>query len=141
MKIINVILDKFVKWIDSMAPASNLSNYPVSSATTTKFVRPINPDETPDIFVGKIIDDGSVKCEVVAHHNKNNMHIKILEINRDRMGTYLDTGKIYPIYKHSGWNDKEIQVWEIASKHMKRDSSQVILQWEDEIGWTWDLDM
>ena len=44
--------------------------------------------DAPNIFVGKIINDGSIKCEVVAHHNKNNMHVKILEIKWDRLGTY-----------------------------------------------------
>jgi hypothetical protein len=131
------IFDTIVKWLDSMIPASS-NPTPIGP---TKFVRPTNPDKTPDIFVGKIIDDGSIKCEVVAHHNKNNMHVKILEIKWDRLGTYLDAGKIYPVFKHRGWDNMGLQVWEISPKRMKRSTSQVILQWENGIGWTWDLDM
>lgn len=96
--------------------------------------------ESPNLFIGKILQDGILKCEVVDVHNTN-IHVKILEIYWERMSTYLDVGKIYPVFKHSGWNDQKIQVWEIAPKHMKRDTSQVILQWEEQLGWVWDLDM
>lgn len=94
---------------------------------------------TPNLYIGKIIEDSSIKCEVVDVHH-NNIHVKILDIYWDRMGTYLDVGKVYPVFKHSGWDDKTIQVWEIAPKHMKRSTSQVIFQWEEGLGWTWDLD-
>jgi hypothetical protein len=94
---------------------------------------------TPNLYVGKIIEDSSIKCEVVQVHH-NNIHVKILDIYWERMGTYLDVGKTYPVFQHSGWDGTKIQVWEIAPKHMKRSTSQVILQWEEELGWTWDLD-
>lgn len=98
--------------------------------------------DVPNIFVGKIIEDNIIKCEVVAHHNKNNMHVKILEIYWDRMGTYLDVGKVYPVYIHSNkYLGAGMQIWEISPKHMKRSTSQVLLAWEKEIGWCWDLDM
>jgi len=94
---------------------------------------------SPNLYIGKIMDDGTIKCEVVDVH-KTNIHVKVLEIRWERLGTYLDVGKTYPVFKHSGWDDKTIQVWEISPKHMKRDTSQVILQWEEGLGWTWDLD-
>lgn len=133
----------FFKWIDDirgfweyvcygqfgeMVPPS--PNYP-----------PARDRQTPNLYVGKIIDDDIIKCEVVDVH-KTNIHVKILEIKWERMGTYLDVGKVYPVFKHSGWNsDETFQVWEISSKHMKRDTSQVIFQWEKGLGWCWDLDM
>ncbi len=97
--------------------------------------------DVPNIFVGKIMDDGNIKCEVVAHNNKNNMHVKILEIKWERLGTYFDVGKIYPVFMHSnGILGEGMQIWEISSKRMKRDTSQVLLCWEKDIGWSWDLD-
>jgi hypothetical protein len=99
----------------------------------------IEPSST-NLFVGKIIDDGSLKCEVVAHHNNNNnMHIKILKIEWAPLGSYLDVGKVYPVYKHSNKYNDTNQVWEIASKHMKRDTSQVLL-WFSSGSWSWDID-
>lgn len=93
---------------------------------------------TPNLYVGKIMEDGAIKCEVIEVH-KTNIHVKILEIKWDRLGTYLDVGKTYPVFKHRGWGNG-LEVWEIAPKHMKRSTSQVILQWEEGIGWVWDLD-
>ena len=88
-----------------------------------------------------MMDDGNIKCEVVAHNNKNNMHVKILEIKWERLETYLDVGKTYPVFMHSnGILGEGMQIWEISPKRMKRDSSQVLLCWEKDIGWSWDLD-
>ena len=95
--------------------------------------------DAPNLFIGKIIDDGAIKCEVVDLHHTN-MHVKILEIKWDRITTYLDLDKVYPVFKHSGWGEN-MQVWEISGKRMKRSTSQLILQWEKGVGWMWDLDM
>lgn|SRR5574337_144126 len=93
-----------------------------------------------NLYIGKTIDDGTIKCEVVDVH-KTNIHVKVLEINWERLGTYLDVGKTYPVFKHSNMlSDDKMQVWEISPKHMKRDTSQVLLYWEKDIGWSWDLD-
>lgn len=98
-------------------------------------------EEHTNLYIGKVLDDGSIKCEVVDVHDTN-IHVKILQIYWDRMGTYLDAGRIYPVYKHRGGiiPDDKMQIWEISSKHMKRSTSQVLLCWEKGIGWTWDLD-
>jgi hypothetical protein len=103
--------------------------------------RPKREDEdAPNLFIGKIIDDGTIKCEVVDVHNTN-MHVKILEINWPALGTYLDLGKVYPVYMHrSSFQREQMQMWEISPKRMKRDTSQVLLMWEKGIGWSWDLD-
>lgn len=136
----------FFKWIDNIRGLWEYVCYGQfgeevpDKVSVVTLPRPKEDKLTPNLFIGKIIDDNSIKCEVVDIHNTN-IHIKILEIKWDRMGTYLDVGEVYPVFKHSGWNDKTIQVWEIAPKHMKRSSSQVIFQWEEGIGWTWDLDM
>jgi hypothetical protein len=94
--------------------------------------------ETSNLYIGKIMKDNIIKCEVLEVHNTN-IHVKILEIYWDRMGTYLDVGKDYPVYKHSSSSDTW-QTWEIAPKHMKRSTSQVLLYWEKGVGWSWDLD-
>lgn len=105
--------------------------------------RPVKKDkDAPNLFVGKIMDDDNIKCEVVDVHNTN-IHVKILEIKWVRLGTYLDVGKVYPVFMHSNkeFFGDDMQIWEIAPKHMKRDTSQVLLVWEKDLGWTWDLDM
>ena len=91
----------------------------------------------PNLFIGKILNDRMLKCEVLDF-NGTNISIKVLEIHWDRLGTYLDIGKQYSLFKHEGYNS--IQVWEIPYQQMKRRASQVILQWEKDIGWMWDLD-
>lgn len=131
------LIERFLEWL-GLANNEDTSDFKSFVEESPKL--PGNDKESTNIFVGKIIDDGSVKCEVVAHHNKNNMHVKILEIKWPRIGTYLDIGKIYPVFKHSGWG-KDLEVWEISGKRMKRSTSQLILQWEKGRGWTWDLDM
>lgn len=111
----------------------------LKSKTVPKIISDPKDKASPNLYVGKIIEDSSIKCEVMEVHNTN-IHIKILDIYWNRMGSYLDVGKIYPVFKHSGWNDKKIQVWEISPKRMKDSTSQVIFQWEENIGWCWDLD-
>src|SRR5574337_467533 len=39
-----------------------------------------------NLYIGKTIDDGTIKCEVVDVH-KTNIHVKVLEINWERLGT------------------------------------------------------
>jgi hypothetical protein len=135
MSIIDNFVDAFCKLVssDKQIPQKPKIHWQAYYAVDSK-------DMTdPNLYVGKILNDSILKCEVVDVH-KTNIHVKILEIHWDRMGTYLDVGNIYPVFKHSGWNEDNIQVWEISSKRMKRSSSQVILQWEKGSGWTWDLD-
>lgn len=105
-------------------------------------LRPIKREKmdknAPNLYIGKIIDDGNVKCEVVSCE-ENDFRIKILEINWDCLGTYMDLGTVYPLL--SCYNSKGMQVWEVDPEQMKRDTSQVLLAWEEQLGWTWDLDM
>lgn len=101
-----------------------------------------NADDLKDtnLFVGKIINDRNVICEVIEVH-KTNIKVKILQINWEHLSSYLDVNKVYPVYKHKSIiSDDTMQIWEIAPKHMKRDSSQVLLYWERNIGWSWDID-
>lgn len=139
MKILNSLLNKVFDAIDKWAPTSEAPKFNVAEVLPK---RPKKEDlDVPNLFIGKIIHDGSVKCEVVDVHDTN-IHIKILEINWARLGTYLDVGKVYPVYKHRAGlpMDDKMQVWEISPKHMKRSTSQVLLYWDKEIGWSWDLD-
>lgn len=108
-------------------------------------LRPIKREkadkDAPNWYVGKIIDDGNVKCEVVACEGED-FRIKILQINWERLGTYMDLGQTYPLLlcyenKRPG---SGMQTWEVDPDYMKRETSQVILQWEEQLGWTWDLD-
>jgi hypothetical protein len=114
---------------------------PPSTSASAQKVHVKTDKEAPNLFVGKIIDDGGITCQVVAHNNPSNMHVVFSEISWDRLGTYLDVGKVYPVYKHSSkYLGDKMQIWEISPKRMKRDTSQVLLAWEKDIGWTWDID-
>ena len=105
-------------------------------------LRPIKREKAdkdiPNLYIGKVIDDGNMKCEVIAFE-KDDFRIKILEINWGRLGTYMDLGTVYPL--RLCYSGRGIQTWEVDPENMKRDTSQVILQWEEQLGWTWDLDM
>ena len=138
----------FFKWIDDVRALwwyvsegqFGALGEPTMEQKISKHVREPQDKISSNLYVGKIIEDSILKCEVMEIHNTN-IHVKILDIYWPRMGTYLDVGTVYPVFKHSGWNDESIQVWKIAPKHMKRSTSQVIFQWEDQVGWCWDLDM
>lgn len=120
---------------------SKIKDWFKDEVTSPKPPKPRPDKDAINLFVGKIMEDSSIKCEVIAVH-KTNIHVKILEIYWERLGTYLDIGKTYPVFKHDGGiiSDDKMQIWEIASKHMKRSTSQVLLCWEKDFGWTWDLD-
>jgi hypothetical protein len=123
-----------------------LTKHVVSPNDTPQAVKH-NPVRDPldkisaNLFVGKILDDASIKCKVVDLH-KTNMHVNILEIHWPRLGTYLDVGKTYPVHMHdNSILGPDMQIWEISPKHMKRSTSQMVLAWEKDVGWNWDLDM
>ena len=60
--------------------------------------------DSPNLFVGKIIDGNkTIKCEVISCV-EDDFRIKILEIKWDRLGTYMDLEKTYPL--RSCYNSK-----------------------------------
>lgn len=120
-------------------PKTPTKGLDVSKAPAPEYKRDEADKLSPNLYVGKLIIDSSMLVEVVDVH-KTNIKVRILDIHWPRLGTYLNVGEIYPVYKHRGWPDDKLQVWEIAPKHMKRDTSQVIFQWEEGLGWCWDLD-
>lgn len=112
----------------------------ISFLFSSKDIENINSFEGKDLFIGAIIDDGAIKCKVMQVH-KTNFHVKIIEINSPGFRTYLDIGKIYPLFKHDHFcNDGEMELWEISGKRMKRDYSQCLLYWWKDGGWSWELD-
>jgi len=102
-------------------------------------VRDLKDKESTNLYVGKILDDNMFKCQIINMSN-DIIDIKVLDIYWDRIGTYIDVGKTYPVVKRPFLvKDSIMQVWEIDEKYMKRNTSQVIFQWEIGIGWCWDL--
>ena len=93
----------------------------------------------PTLFVGKVISDGRITCQIIRKQ-KYNFHIRVLKIEDKYIARYLDVGKIYPVFKHDG-RDKDLQIWEISGKRMKRSVSQLLLCWQKDIGWCWELEM
>lgn len=124
-----------------LADNEDTSDFEEVAGTLRASKREVSDKDNTNLYIGKILDDGNVKCKVIDVHNTN-IHVKILEIYWERLRTYLDIGETYPVHKHHNiLSDDKMQVWEIAPKHMKRSTSQVLLYWEKDIGWTWDLDM
>jgi hypothetical protein len=134
------LLDKFLSMIDR-----KMSRLKPIVKNVSGSLRPFTQDKsdknTTNLYIGKIIDDGNLQCEVMNIHNTN-FHIKVLKIYWDRLGTYLDVDKVYPVYKHRSeiLSNDEMQIWEISPKRMKRNTSQVLFYWEEGIGWSWDID-
>jgi hypothetical protein len=93
--------------------------------------------ESLSLYIGKVIEDGNVKCEVVSCKGED-FRIKILEINWDRLGTYMDLGATYPLLICTNYED--FKVWEVDPDKMKRTASQVLICWEKGCGWSWDID-
>jgi hypothetical protein len=96
--------------------------------------------DAPNLFVGKIINDGSIRCEVISC-TEDDFRIKILEIKWARLGTYMDLEQTYSLRSCYKSNNGEMMVWEVDPETMKRHTSQVLLAWEKDSGWSWDLDM
>lgn len=65
--------------------------------------------------------------------------IQVVALKNEYFERYLDLNKIYPLFKHDYWKGN-LQLWEIEPRSMKRAVSQLLLQWENEVGWNWDLD-
>lgn len=97
----------------------------------------------PNLFVGKEIGDSTLKGKVISF-DENNIQMQIIELNdkHGRFERYMDIGVTYPMFRHESWTfERGLMLWEVKPESMKRDVSQILLQWEEELGWTWDLDM
>ena len=97
----------------------------------------ITDAKMPNLFVGKIIENSHLQGEVISF-DENNIQMKIIFINDKYYERYLDLGIIYPLFKHKQWINN-LLLWEVEPKYMKRDTCQFLLQWEEDIGWSWDL--
>lgn len=95
--------------------------------------------DKPNLFVGKKIGNKFLEGKVISF-DENNIQMEILMVNDKYFERYLDAGKTYPLFRHQDWNG-DLLLWEVDPASMKRDVSQILLQWESEVGWTWDLDM
>ncbi len=91
-----------------------------------------------NLFPGKIIKSSLLEAKVLSF-DENSIEIEVISNPTSFMQRYIDVGKKYKLFRHEHWNG-DLLLWEIPGKQMKRDFSQVLLQWEKDIGWTWDLD-
>ena len=98
----------------------------------------MNDKESTNLFIGKIIESGLLKAQVKSFDD-NSIEVTVLEIPDSIMQRYLDIGKSYKMTRHAYWKG-DLLLWEIPREQMKRSASQVLLQWEKNIGWTWDID-
>ena len=97
-----------------------------------------NDNEAPNLFVGKKIGCPRLEGEVISFDD-DGMLIKITKVNDKYFERYVDVGQTYPLFAHKHWRG-ELLLWKVKSESMKRQVSQLLLQWEKEIGWNWDLD-
>ena len=98
----------------------------------------MNDKESPNLFIGKIIESRLLKAEVKSFDD-NSIEVTVLEIPDSVMLRYLDFGKSYKMTRHTSWKG-DLLLWEIPREQMKRSVSQILLQWEKNIGWAWDID-
>lgn len=95
--------------------------------------------DSPNIFIGKEIGTLHLKGKVISFDN-DTMQMQIIELSDKYYERYLDLGKTYPMFRHQQWSLEEgLILWEVDPLSMKRDVSQLLLQWEEYIGWCWDL--
>jgi len=92
----------------------------------------------PNLFVGKIIKSALLEAKVLSF-DQNNIEIEVISNPDEMMQRYVDVGRKYKLFRHEHWNGN-LLLWEIPGNQMKRSYSQVLLQWEKNIGWIWDLD-
>lgn len=138
MKIVDWVFAKLEQMIDPVDGVVLGPRPPTPVSVSEPSIR--EDRDAPNLFVGKVLDDRNIKCEVVSC-TEEYFRIKILEIRWVRLGTYMDLGCIYPLKLCYDSGDGEMMVWEIDPDTMKRSTSQVLLAWEKDLGWTWDLDM
>lgn len=96
--------------------------------------------DAPNLFVGKVIGNTRLEGKVVSIAEDNGFTVEITKLDDEYFERYMDLGKTYPLFQHKHW-EGDLLLWEVDPKFMKRSVSQILLQWEKDVGWTWDLDM
>jgi len=132
------------RWFDEIKNLFEYSAYGQFGEAVPEKIPFVRPDkDAPNLFLGKEIGDSTLKGKVISF-DENNIEMEIIELNdkHGRFERYFDIGKRYPIFRHQHWTfERGLMLWEVEPSSMKRDVSQILLQWEEGIGWTWDLDM
>jgi hypothetical protein len=95
--------------------------------------------DKPNLFVGKEIGNKMIMGKVVSF-DENNIEMKIIKLDDEYFERYVNLGNTYPLFRHQYWNG-DLFLWEVEPDSMKRQVSQILLQWKKEIGWSWDMDM
>lgn len=106
-----------------------------------KFVKVIQDfvrgSKVPGLYVGKKIGDKRLRGEVISF-NGYNMVMEIVSLDDKYYDEYLDSGGIYPLFRHQHMH-KDLLIWEVQPTSMKRRVSPLLLMWEKGIGWRWSL--
>ena len=95
----------------------------------------LNHKQSDQLTNGQVISDRNLSLEIVSCEDLQNIKVKILSIDWDRLETYVDVGKEYRMFKHFG-NGYSFSVWEIDPEGMKRCTSQLLMYWERNQGFT-----
>lgn len=82
----------------------------------------MNDKESPNLFIGKIIESRLLKAEVKSFDD-NSIEVTVLEIPDSVILRYLDFGKSYKMTRHTGWKG-DLLLWEIPREQMKRNEKK-----------------
>jgi len=94
--------------------------------------------EQPNLFVGKIIGNDELRCKVVELIGSEFIVVEVLSLTR--FDNYLDCGKTYTLFKRDVTFPSKMLIWEFKPESMKRQTGQLLLFWDREIGWIFELD-
>jgi hypothetical protein len=95
----------------------------------------------PNLYVDKIISYNNIKLEILKFDEKM-MTVKTLATDGNfyygGFASYLDENKEYTL--HLSYDSVHMKIWVFDEKLLKRDTSQVLLAWEEKFGWNLELD-
>ena len=78
--------------------------------------------------INQIVKTGPDEWQII-HIEETKMIVQVLNTGVDvygSVGSYLDTGKKYELFRHS---QDSFELWEICPEMMKRSTSQILLYW------------
>lgn len=104
-----------------------------------EFANDIADETSKNLYLGKIIHDGGVEVQILGF-TEDTITVKILSSPWKAFAKYITLGDTYIFTQVFNSNNK-MSVYEISEDQLNYHGSQVLLAWEQGIGWTFDLDM
>ena len=103
-------------------------------------IRDIN---VPNLYVSKKIGDSTLQGEVIKYDDTV-LTLKIIQLDDLYFDNYLEINKTYNLnrYTDKDWADysADRMLWEIDDLSISKKGVKILLYWEKNIGWTWELE-